>query len=307
MSDQFLFSSYGNKLYQDLLLFTQKSTEAIGKGERISLSLYLDVTSYIIEDFHRSNELLESALRFYDPKDLCKSHAVNVAIFSLKMAHDMDLSKEDIEDTLLAGLFHDVGFGRILKLLHCKDENTIFGHDLELVRKHPEYGYQGILSNSNREKRIAEIILQHHEKADGTGYPNRLKESEQWLQARIISIIDDYEVLIHPRPFRDALLPPKGIEAILQKKGTAFSATMIKALINSLSLYPVGSFVMVNNGFIGKVIKTYTDNPLDPDLEIHFDSSGKKLQEKRILKLKEHPLLRVDKCLPGFFSEIKFN
>ena len=109
-----------------------------------------------------------------------------------------------------------------------------------------------------------------------------------------------YESLIHPRPYRDALAPPKGIEAILNQNATTFSYGMIKALINSLSLYPVGQFVRLNNGMVGTVIKTYTENPVQPDIQIFFDSSGNRLEIPRIVRLIEDHLIVVDQCLPDF-------
>ena len=299
-----MFKTQGSELYKDLILFVHNNTEAIAKGNKLALSQAFDVANYIIEDFNHSDDLMESAITFYNSKDLYESHAVNVAIFSLKIAIDMNLPKEDIQDTLVSALFHDIGFGKIVKNIQSYegilDQNLLSEDDLALVRMHSQYGYEGILFEGNRDKRIAEIILQHHEKADSSGYPHQLKESQQWLQARIISIVDTYEALIHPRSYRDALAPPKGIEAILTQKGTAFSSTMIKTLINSLSLYPVGQFVKLNNGMVGKVIKTYKENPVQPDVQIYFDSSGNKLESPKILRLIEDQFTVVDQCLPGF-------
>jgi HD-GYP domain-containing protein (c-di-GMP phosphodiesterase class II) len=304
MEGELMFKTQGSELYKDLILFIHNNTEAIAKGNKLGLSQAFDIANYIIEDFNRSNDLMENAINFYNAKDLCESHAVNVAIFSLKMVIDMNLSKEDIQDTFVSALFHDIGLGKIIKHIQSYegilDENLLSEDDLTLVRMHSQYGYEGILYEGNREKRIAEIILQHHEKADGSGYPHQLNEPQQWLPARIISIVDTYEALIHPRPYRDALVPPKGIETILKQKGTAFSSNMIKALINSLSLYPVGQFVKLNNGMVGKVIKTYTENPVRPDVQIYFDSSGNKLESPRILRLIEDQIIVVDQCLPGF-------
>ena len=299
-----MFKTHGSKLYKDLILFAHNNTEVIAKGGKLSLSQAFDIADYIIEDFNHSNDLMEDTIKFYDSKDLCESHAVNVAIFSLKMATDMNLSKEDIQDTLVAALFHDIGFGKIIKDIQPYEgilgENLLSEDDLVLVRMHSQYGYEGILYQSDREKRIAEIILQHHEKADGSGYPYQLKETQQWLPSRIISIIDTYETLIHPRPYRDALAPPKGIEALLKQKRTTFSSNMVKLLINSFSLYPVGQFVKLNNGMIGKVIKTYKENPVRPDVQIYFDALGNKLESPRIRRLIEDHLITVDQCLPGF-------
>lgn len=75
---------------------------------------------------------------------------------------------------------------------------------------------------------------------------------------------------------------------------------MLKALISSLTFFPVGEMVLLNNGFIGKVIRTYKDSPMRPDVELYFDPSGNKLEETKVIKLREKVILFIDKCLPGF-------
>ena len=305
MDTNSIYNSQGNKLYKNLLLFTKSNTEAVAKGDKLHLSEIYEIADHIIKDFKRSPDLMDSAVNFYEPDDVFISHVVNNTIFSLKMALDMNLSEEDIQDTVAAALLHDTGFGKLDEYLRDKeqDENLITEKDIELMRTHSKHGFEAIAPENERDKRIAEIILHHHEKADSSGYPNGLKESQQQPLARIISIVDAYEALIHPRTFRDALVPPDGLGVIINKKGTEFSHKMIKILINSLSFFPVGQTVLLNNGFIGKVIRTYKDNPLRPDVQLHFDPSGNRLENPRIIQLRGKTILFIDKCLPGFKSK----
>ena len=246
---------------------------------------------------------------FYNPVDFVVSHAANVAIYALKMATDMGLSKGEIEDAVLAGILHDVGFSRVP--VYGMNEKELLGYeenpgqaltdeDYRLVNLHPVYGHDAIAIEDSRSKRIAEILLQHHEKADGSGYPNGLRESEQHIQARIISIIDTWEALIHPRPLRDALVPPKGIEAIKNQAEGVYSPEMLKELISSFSLYPVGHFIRLADGSIGKVIETQTDNPCRPVVQLLIDPRGNQITPPRHLDLREYQMIRITECLPRF-------
>ncbi|UCC40523.1 MAG: HD domain-containing protein [Candidatus Aminicenantes bacterium] len=305
MNTNSIYKSQGYDLYKNLLIFTEDNIEAVAKGNKLSLFEIYDIADHIINDFERSAALMDVAVNFYDPDDVVVSHAVNNTIFSLKMALEMDLSEEDIQDTVTAALVHDVGFGKIKESLRDKEQDLsiITEKEHELVQTHPKHGYDAIAPETERDKRIAETILQHHERADGSGYPNGLEESQQQISARIISIVDVYEALIHPRPFRDALVPPKGIEVLVKQKGSEFSVEMLKALIVSLSFYPIGQMVLLNNGFIGKVIRTHKDNPTRPDVQLYIDPSGNKLEEQEIIRLEEKRILSIEKCLPGFKSD----
>jgi HD-GYP domain-containing protein (c-di-GMP phosphodiesterase class II) len=299
----------GSDLYTQLLQYIREQTESVGRGELIDITDTVYVARCLIDDYHRSTQLLETAMGFYDPVDFVVSHAANVAIYALKMATDMGLSEGEVEETVLAGILHDVGFSRVP--IFGIDEKALLGfeenpgqalteEDYRLVNLHPAYGHDAIASNGSRSKRVAEILLQHHEKADGSGYPNGLRESEQHVQARIISIIDTWEALIHPRPLRDALVPPKGIEAIKNQAGGVYSSEMLKELINSFSLYPVGHFIRLGDGSIGKVIETRTDNPCRPVVELLFDQKGMRIDPPIQVDLRKNNLIRITECLPRF-------
>ena len=304
-----LLSSRGSDLYGQLLLHVQSATEAVGRGEQISISETEAVAGRVIADFSASTKLIEAAMTYYDPLDFAVSHAANVAIYSLKMAVDMGLSEDDINDTVTAGLLHDVGFSRVPAFERGVEEFAVYEddpaeafseEDWQLVSQHPGFGYEAIVLDSPRAERIAEIVLQHHEKADASGYPNGLKESEQHVQARIISIIDTYEALIHPRPYRDALVPPRGMESIMRQRKGTYSSEMIQELLRSFSLFPVGHRVELSDGSIAQVTRTYTDNPVRPDVELLIDFQGKRLESPPPLDLRENQLLSIKRCLPRF-------
>ncbi len=302
-------ASRGSDLYEQLLRHIKDRTDAAGRGEKISLSDTIEVAHRLIEDSTSSSRLLETAMGYYNPLDFAISHAANVAIFALKMAIDMGLPERDIEDTVIAGILHDIGFSRIP--IYSRGEEEVLAYeedpllalsekDLRLIELHPEFGHDAIARDDPRAEQIAEIILQHHEKADGSGYPNGLLESKQLVQARIISIIDTYEALVHPRPFRDALVPPRGIDAIKSQVRGAYSREMIKALLSSFSVYPMGHFVRLGDRSIGKVIKTYQDNPLRSIVDILFDPAGERIDPPRRLDLKTEQMIYITECLPRF-------
>lgn len=304
-----ILKSEGMALYRSLMSFALGAAQKVGEGEKISISDAKQIAPYLIERFRTSIELLEISMGYYDPADIAVSHAVNVAIYSLNMAIDMELQPEEVEDTLIAGLLHDIGFGKVpvfhkarneLILQENDPEQVLTFTDKQLATSHPQYGAEAIIPESAQAERIAEIIFQHHERADGSGYPRGLTESEQLLTAQIIAIIDTYELLIHPRPYREALIPHAGIEAIKRGEKGVFSTEMIKKLLKCFSLFPVGHYVKLSDDSIGKVVKTSRDSPLRPEIELIMDSLGNRLDPPRVINLMEHQLLFVTECLPRF-------
>lgn len=126
MEKNLIFKSQGLQLYKNLLVYIREITDGVGKGEKISISEPMDICNYIIEDYSRSSELLETAMTYYELLDIAGSHVANVTIYVLKMSIDMNLSKKDIEEFAVAALLHDVGLS---KILIPNDIRTIFSTD----------------------------------------------------------------------------------------------------------------------------------------------------------------------------------
>jgi len=116
--------------------------------------------------------------------------------------------------------------------------------------------------------------------------------------SKILSLIDVYEALIHPRDHRDALVPPVGIQELIKQEGKRFSNKLMKALIETISLYPVGCFVHLNTGEIATVVKTNKHFPSRPQVRIMYDKYRQKAK-RQIVDLAQNNLLVIEKCIPS--------
>jgi len=124
---------------------------------------------------------------------------------------------------------------------------------------------------------LKEAIHQHHERMDGGGYPSGFKGNEINEYSKIIAVVDTYEAMTHHRPYREAMIPHNAIKEIIFSLKRSFDSKAIKALFNRVSIYPVGSFVKLNNGEIAKVISVTTNSfsILRPIVLVILDNQGK--------------------------------
>ena len=287
----------GKTLYEKAKAYVALKQQELRQKNLIIVDDAFDLAEEMVGTLQVSDALNTQAINCYEPDDVSISHSVNVAVFALILANGLNYSHKSLVDLCVTGLLHDVGVGKTPHELIHKDLDLLTNEDLEIVKEHCFNGYEAILRSNEGLKPIAEIILQHHERCDGSGYPNQLIEDQMHPEACIISIIDVYEALIHPRSFRDALVPPKGLQEIIKQKGTAFSQKLIKALIEHISIYPVGCYVELNTQEIGKVIKTKKENPVRPVVEILYDNKGNKISSK-IIDMKANHLLYIVRCVP---------
>jgi len=161
-----------------------------------------------------------------------ENHAKNTQKLARVFGEVLDYGEKEIEELELAAYYHDIGKIGVDREILMK--NTLLEpEELKVVERHPEVGYQ-LLNTSNETFPIAEIVLYHDEKWDGSGYPQGLKEEEIPKGARIISLVEVYENLIHNRPYQQAL-PPKEAKAILEsEKGKSFEPELVDLFIDEV-------------------------------------------------------------------------
>ena len=144
---------------------------------------------------------------------------------------------------------------------------------------------------------VKKVALEHHERVDGSGYPNGIKGEDIHEYAQIIGLVDCYEALTHARPYRDLISSHEAIKTIITKEEQCFGNFLIKALIKKMSLYPIGSWIKLNTNEVGKVVETNEDFPLRPVIRVLFDLEGRRLDEIKTLDLSKNQNIYIEKIV----------
>jgi len=148
-------------------------------------------------------------------------HQQRVTLLASALAEEMGLSEKDVEGVRMASLIHDIGKISVPSEILSKP-GKLTDIERSLVKTHAQSGYE-ILKNIKFPWPIAQVVLQHHERIDGSGYPLGLKGREILLEAKIIGVADVVEAMASHRPYRPALGIEKALEEIRQKKGVLYS------------------------------------------------------------------------------------
>jgi response regulator RpfG family c-di-GMP phosphodiesterase len=255
----------------------------------------------IISDFlsvlgSDGQELIEVAMHEERLQDYSPEHnLVNVCIVSLKIALVLGLNRRELMKVGLASFFHDVGMSGYLDLI--LDKRKLSVSEFQKIKNHSRQA-RNILENSgcDFDPAILDAIEQEHERMDGSGYPQGLKEKDINMYARIIGFCDVYEALTHKRPHRQAYSPYKAIKIIAKDK-QMFDRKVIKAFLEHVGLYPRGATVKLNTKEVARVTKHNPKYPMFPFVEIVSDAQGKKLQAPREVDLSTKSTLYIAECL----------
>jgi response regulator RpfG family c-di-GMP phosphodiesterase len=171
--------------------------------------------------------LLAAMVEMRDP--YTAGHQHRVAEIAVAIARDMQLPEEQIEGIQLAGVLHDVGKIRVPAEILSKPARLSLT-EFSLVKEHPQHGYD-LLKNVDYPWPIAQIVLQHHERMDGSGYPQGLEADQILLEARIIAVADVVESMMTHRPYRPALGIDVALKEIEEHRGTLFDPAAVDACI----------------------------------------------------------------------------
>jgi PAS domain S-box-containing protein len=209
--------------------FTNNSLSVFKAFHNIALSFYT-IKEYTNLQNSFTRELITSIIKIMEMYDLyTKGHSENVAKIAAAIAKEMNLPETTIRNTYWAGLVHDIGKLLIpLDIINKKGKLT--DKEYELIKKHPVWGSKA-LSSSETLKPIAKYLLYHHERWDGRGYPEGLKEEEIPVISQILGVADAWDAMLSKRAYRNSLSFEKAVAEIKSNKGSQFSPQVADTFI----------------------------------------------------------------------------
>ncbi|MFW5991728.1 MAG: HD-GYP domain-containing protein, partial [Halanaerobiaceae bacterium] len=198
------------------------------KGFKNLASAFFALTRYNIVQQEFQEEIILSLLEILEIHDTYTGgHSHNVAKLAKEIAKEVGLSEEKTNKIYWAGLVHDIGKTLIPEQILNKP-STLNDEEYSTIKKHPLWGYK-ILKNSQKLRDIAWYILYHHERWDGTGYPEGIAEDEIPLISQILSVADAWDAMRSERAYRNKLPYSKAIKEIKENSGTQFSPGVTEA------------------------------------------------------------------------------
>lgn len=194
------------------------------------------------------------------------AHALNVAILSIITGINLGLSEKELYYLSTASLLMNVGENTAEYEFLIKD-SSLTEEEKEKIKRHTDRGRELLSKTSSIHAKVKEIILNHHERLDGSGYPRGLKARDICILTRIVMICDVYDAMTSDRVYRPAFLPDEVLEYLLGSN-PSFDLEITKTFMRSVIIYPNGSFVQLSDGRLAIVINQSKDLPLRPVVKV---------------------------------------
>ncbi len=207
----------------------------------------------LLEGILHNNNILSSLRKMtYDDEYLFK-HSLNVGMVSAMIGKWLNLEEWEIKEIATAGAIHDIGKSKIPRYVLNKP-NELSQAEFGIVKQHSNYGFNLLTEGNEFNSRIKEAVLSHHERFDGSGYPNGLAGENIPLYGRIIAIADSFDAMTQDKVYSGRISPFKAAENIKQMSFSSLDPRISNLFLKKISEFYVGNKVILSTGEEGEVI-----------------------------------------------------
>jgi len=225
-------------------------------------------------------------INIVDKTKYLPTHVLNATILGLLLGKEINYPESKLKLLGTGILLMDIGMV-FIPMSILERETKLTDEEYNKIKTHTVLGYKAVVQENNMSPEVGRVCLEHHERWDGTGYPRNLQKQQISEYARVAAIVDTYEAMTRKRVYRDRMMSFEAMRAILTEGSTKFDPDILKVFLRMMSVYPVGSYVMLNTRAIAKVISSDPISPFRPVVKVVYDEFGTKIDDGETIKLSE--------------------
>jgi len=260
-----------------IIASSRRAIESMFKDLRMGKAIEAEAVMPLVEEISasvtRNVHALISLVRLKTVDDYTYMHSVAVCALMTALAKELKLSEAEVKQAALAGLMHDMGKAGIPQQILNKP-GSLTDKEFDVIRQHPQLGHDMLVKANISDAVTLDVCLHHHEKMDGSGYPEHLSGDQMTIFAKMGAICDVYDAVTSTRAYKPAWEPGMALKRMASWSGH-FDPEVFKAFVKSLGIYPIGTVVMLKSGRLAVVVKQTPDSLLKPVVKAFFSTKSK--------------------------------
>lgn len=238
-------------------------------GRDVDAARLEPIVGKMIESVMRNPDALVPLARLKQMDAYATEHAVATAALIIALGKQQGLPDPELEKLALGTLVKDIGQAALDAKLIAKP-GMLSRAEFSLVQSHVEEGLAVLEATTRLSETSVAVVLEHHERYDGSGYPYRMAGDEITPAGRMAAIVDTYDAMTSARPYRPALSPSAALKQLYGEGGRQFDPELVAAFVKTVGVYPVGTLVLLESGHLAVVDAVHQDNLLSPVVRVIY-------------------------------------
>lgn len=257
------------RLLREATATLQEVINAARAGRVVEAARLEPLIAKMIESVRRNPDALVPMARLKEMDAYATEHAIASTALIIALARHQGLGQGEIEKLALGALVKDVGQTSLDARLIAKP-GQLSNAELNLVHRHVEEGLAVLEATTRLPETAVAVVLEHHERFDGSGYPYNMAGEGISLAGRMAAIADSYDAMTSDRPYRRALSPAAALRQVFDQGGSLFDPSLVAGFIHTIGVYPVGTLVRLESGHLAVVEELHPDQLLSPVVRVIY-------------------------------------
>ncbi|HEX6735818.1 MAG TPA: HD-GYP domain-containing protein [Azonexus sp.] len=242
---------------------------AARSGREVDAARLEPVVGKMLESVLRNPDALAPLARLKTPDAYATEHAVATAALVIALGHQQGLPEPELEKLALGTMVKDIGQSALDARLITKP-GMLSQSEYAVVQSHVEEGLSVLQATVRLAETSVAVVLEHHERYNGYGYPYRMAGDEISAAGRMAAIVDAYDAMTSDRPYRPAVSPSLALRMLYDQGGSQFDPELVAAFVRTVGIYPVGTLVMLESGHLAVVEEIHHDNIRSPVVRVIY-------------------------------------
>ncbi|MBD8533254.1 MULTISPECIES: HD-GYP domain-containing protein [unclassified Massilia] len=253
-------------------------------GKAVEMDNVAPVVHNITESILRNSGALLSLMRIKTKDDYTFLHSVSVCTLLVAFCRSRGMDEETIYQAGVGGLLHDTGKALVPDAILNKP-GRLTDEEFAVIKRHPRDGYDFLCQTPEIGAIPLDITLHHHERRDGSGYPEMQNAAEMSELAQMAAIVDVYDAITSDRCYHKGMPAADALRKIYEWSKFHFDPGLTQEFMRCVGIYPVGTLVMLESGRLGVVVEPHESNLLTPKVNVFFNTKSQTYIRPELLDL----------------------